>query len=223
MMGIPVLILGESGSGKTRSLKNFSKEELGIIAVAGKNLPFKSDFKPINLNRMSKQKHIDRYTLIKQIISLAKVKSIAIDDSQYLLAFDSFDKAKEKGYDKFTNMAVNFEKIIEYVIDETTDDTIVYFLHHTEQNEQGFSKAKTIGKMLDNQLTVEGLFSIVILCKSDENKHYFLTQSQGISTAKSPENMLPLEMENDLKMVDIAIREYWNLSEEQEGITHESI
>lgn len=216
-MGVPVLVIGESGSGKTRSLKNFKKNELGIIAVAGKNLPFKSDFKPINLNRMSKQKHIDRYSLIKEIISLAKVKSIALDDTQYLLAFDSFDKAKEKGYDKFTNMAVNFEKLIEYVIDETSDDTIVYFLHHTEQNEQGFNKAKTIGKMLDNQLTVEGLFSIVILCKSDENKHFFITQSQGISTAKSPEEMLPLEMENDLKAVDIAIRDYWNLSKHESG------
>lgn len=214
-MGVPVLVIGESGSGKTRSLKNFKKEELGIIAVAGKNLPFKSDFKPINLNRMSKQKHIDRYSLIKEIISLAKVKSIALDDTQYLLAFDSFDKAKEKGYDKFTNMAVNFEKLIEYVIDETSDDTIVYFLHHTEQNEQGFNKAKTIGKMLDNQLTVEGLFSIVILCKSDENKHFFITQSQGISTAKSPEEMLPLEMENDLKAVDAAIRDYWNLNKQE--------
>ncbi len=212
-MGVPVLVIGESGSGKTRSLKNFTRDELGIIAVAGKFLPFKSDLKPININRLSKQKHIDRYSLIRQIISAAKVKSIAIDDSQYLMAFDSFDKAKEKGYEKFTNMAVSFEKLIEFVIDETPDDMVIYFLHHIEMNEMGFAKAKTIGKMLDSQLTLEGLFSVVILCKCDENKHYFLTQSQGISTAKSPEEMLSLEMENDLKAVDTAIREYWNLSE----------
>lgn len=218
-MGVPVLVIGESGSGKTRSLKNFTKDELGIITVAGKPLPFKSDIKSINVNKLSLQKRMDRYALIKHVIkgNCEKVKSFAIDDTQYLMAFESFDKANEKGFDKFTNMAVSFQKLIRFVTDELPDDVIVYFLHHSEVTEIGRHKAKTIGKMLDNQLTIEGLFTIVLLCECNENKHYFITQSQGISTAKSPEDMLPLEMENDLKVVDQAIREYWNLGGESDA------
>lgn len=88
----------------------------------------------------------------------------------------------------------------------------MYFLHHVELTDGGKYKAKTIGKMLDNQLTVEGLFSIVLFCTADENHHYFITQSRGISTAKSPEDMFDDEIENDLKFVDTKIREYWNLT-----------
>ena len=128
------------------------------------------------------------------------------------MAFDSFDKAKELGYGKFTDMAVSFERLIEFVINDLPPDVIVYFLHHVELTDGGKYKAKTIGKMLDNQLTVEGLFSIVLFCTADENHHYFITQSRGISTAKSPEDMFDDEIENDLKFVDTKIREYWNLT-----------
>ena len=145
--------------------------------------------------------------------SKSKSKAFAIDDAQYLMAFDSFDKAKELGYGKFTDMAVNYEKLIEFVIEEMPDDVIVYFLQHTELTDSGKYKAKTLGKMLDNQLTVEGLFSIVLFCVSDENGHRFITQSNGISTAKSPEDMFDPEIENDLKFVDTKIREYWDLTQ----------
>ena len=89
---------------------------------------------------------------------------------------------------------------------------IVYFLHHTERRDDGVLKAKTIGKMLDEKLTVEGLFSIVLLCQARQDKHVFVTQSSGISTAKSPMDMFPGEIDNDLKAVDTAIREYWGLN-----------
>lgn len=211
-MGIPVLILGESGSGKSRSIKNFKPDEVGVINVAGKPLPFKTNIKTYNVNREAKKTGENRYLLVKAVLSKAKAKSIVIDDTQYLLAFDSFDKAKELGYGKFTDMAVNFEKLIEFVINDLSDDVIVYFLHHVELADNGKYKAKTIGKMLDNQLTIEGLFSIVLYCVADENRHYFVTQSKGISTAKSPEDMFAEEIENDLKFVDTAIREYWGLT-----------
>lgn len=211
-MGIPVLILGESGSGKSRSIKNFKPDEVGVINVAGKPLPFKTNIKTYNVNREAKKTGENRYLLVKAVLSKAKAKSIVIDDTQYLLAFDSFDKAKELGYGKFTDMAVNFEKLIEFVINDLSDDAIVYFLHHVELADNGKYKAKTIGKMLDNQLTIEGLFSIVLYCVADENRHYFVTQSKGISTAKSPEDMFAEEIENDLKFVDTAIREYWGLT-----------
>lgn len=215
-MGIPVFVLGESGSGKSTSLRNFEKKDFGLISVVGKPLPFKTDIKPYNINKVSKEKKKDRYTLIKSALLKSEVKTIVIDDSQYLLAFDSFDKAKEVGYGKFTDMAVNFKNLIEFCIDDLPDDKIVYFLHHCETTEFGKTKAKTIGKMLDSQLTIEGLFSIVIFCVSDNGVHKFITQSDGVTTAKSPMDMLPLEMDNDLKAVDAAIREYYEFENKGE-------
>lgn len=210
-MGTPVLILGESGSGKSASLRNFKKGEIGILNIAGKPLPFKSDLKPFNVSREAKEMGVDRYTLIKEVARKSKVNSIVIDDSQYLLAFDSFDKAKETGYGKFTDMAVNFENLIEFVINELDENKIVYFLHHCEVTDFGKTKAKTIGKMLDSQLTLEGLFSIVLLCQTDGITHKFITQSDGTTTVKSPMEMFDKEINNDLKMVDTTIREYYNI------------
>lgn len=210
-MGIPVLILGESGSGKSASLRNFKKGEIGILNIAGKPLPFKSELEPFNVSREAKKMSVDRYSLIKEIAKKSKANSIVIDDSQYLLAFDSFDKAKETGYGKFTDMAVNFESLIEFVINELDENKIVYFLHHCEVTDFGKTKAKTIGKMLDNQLTLEGLFSIVLLCQTDGVTHKFITQSDGTTTVKSPMEMFDKEINNDLKMVDTTIREYYNL------------
>lgn len=213
-MGLPVLIEGESGSGKSRSLKNFKPGEISIFNVAGKPLPFKNNgLATLSVAKLVKaNKGKSRYDVIKAAMFQSKSKAFAIDDSQYLMAFDSFDKAKELGYGKFTDMEVSFERLIEFVINDLPSDVIVYFLHHVELTDGGKYKAKTIGKMLDNQLTVEGLFSIVLFCTADENHHYFITQSRGISTAKSPEDMFDDEIENDLKFVDTKIREYWNLT-----------
>lgn len=215
-MGIPVLILGESGSGKSASLRNFKKDEVGVINVASKPLPFKTDIIPYNVSKVAKEKGKSRYDLIKSAVVNSKTKTFVIDDSQYLLAFDSFDKAKETGYGKFTDMAVNFERLIEFCINEVPDDKIVYFLHHCETTDLGKVKAKTIGKMLDSQLTVEGLFSIVLLCHTDGKTHKFITQSDGFTTAKSPMEMFDLEIDNDLKMVDSTIRKYYNLNSKGE-------
>ena len=210
-MGIPVLLLGESGSGKSASLRNFKKDEIGVINVASKPLPFKTDIQPYNVSKIAKEKGCDRYNLIKNALAKSKAKSLAIDDSQYLLAFDLFDKVAENGYTKFTNMAVSFERLIDFCINDLAEDKIVYFLHHCETTDFGKTKAKTIGKMLDNQLTVEGLFSIVLLCQTDGQVHKFITQSDGTTTAKSPMGMFELEIDNDLKTVDKTIREYYNL------------
>ena len=207
-MGIPVLILGDSGSGKSTSLRNFDPSEIGVFNVASKPLPFRK-----------KMKVVDKagYGTIVKALSNPKLKSYAIDDSQYLLAFEFFDRANETGYNKFTDMAVNFRNLIHYVIMNTPPDVIVYFLHHTEQTQDGKLKAKTIGKMLDEKLTVEGLFSIVLLAQAKKDSYVFVTQSQGYSTAKSPMDMFPPEIDNDLKMVDDTIREYWGLNKTQEG------
>lgn len=199
-MGIPVLILGASGSGKSASMRNFNEDEIGIFNVAGKPLPFRK--------KLPKVDNATYGTIIKAL-SKAGRKAYIIDDSQYLLAFEFFNRAKELGYQKFTDIALNFTNLIQYVIKNTSSDTIVYFLHHTEESAEGKLKAKTVGKMLDEKLTIEGLFTIVLLSAIEGTEYLFITNSDGNSTAKSPMEMFPLKIENDLKAVDKTIREYY--------------
>lgn len=216
-MGIPVLILGESGSGKSASLRNFDPDKVGVFNVAGKPLPFRK-----KLNVVSTVKNPDGgfrrvdYGDILKALARGKVKSYVIDDSQYLMAFEELDRAKETGYNKFTEMALNFSGLVRYIINNLPPDVIVYFLHHVETTEQGKVKAKTVGKMIDSKLTLEGLFSIVLLCEASNDGHHFITQSDGYTTAKSPMEMFEKEIDNDLAMVDATIREYWNLGGNEE-------
>ena len=213
-MAIPVLVIGRSGSGKTYSLKNFTADEVGIISVEKGRLPFKSNLKTVripkefgeDINTYAKL-NVARYSWIEMVIRKSKAKSIVIDDSQYLLVNELFDRSKEKTYDKFTDMARNFRDLIHYINELEDEEKIVYFLHHSELDSDGREKVKTIGKMLDEKLTVEGCFDIVLYCQD----HKFFTQANGISTAKSPEGMFELEIPNDLKAVDTAIREYYGL------------
>lgn len=202
-MGIPVLILGASGSGKSRSMKNFEPNEVGVFNVAGKPFPFKKKL-PYVENAT--------YEKIEKELQKCNYKKYVIDDSQYLLAFELFDKVKDTGYTKYTDIAIHFKNMLTYIVRSLPKDVIVYLLHHTEEGENGKIKAKTVGKMLDNQLTLEGLFSIVLFCVAEGTNHKFITQSDGSTTAKSPEDMFPsLAIENDLKYVDTVIREYWEL------------
>lgn len=213
-MAIPVFCIGRSGSGKTYSIKNFKADEVGVISVEKGRLPFKTDIKTVRIPKdfstanTSAQLNAAKYSWIQLIISKSQVKSIIIDDSQYLLVNELFDRSKEKGYDKFTDIAVNFRNLVHYVNDMPDDDKIVYFLHHSEADTDGREKAKTIGRMLDEKLTLEGCFDIVIYCQD----HKFYTQGDGMSTAKTPEGMFAeSEIPNDLKAVDTAIREYYGL------------
>ena len=187
-----------------------------MISVEKGRLPFKSDIKVVRIPKTftgSDQQqsfaavNAAKYAWIMQVIKTAKTKSIVIDDSQYLLANELFDRAYEKGYDKYTQMAVNFRNLIHFINDFEDEGKIVYFLHHSELDGDGREKVKTIGKMLDEKLTVEGCFDIVLYCQD----HKFFTQSNGQSTAKSPEDMFDLEIPNDLKAVDTKIREYYGM------------
>lgn len=206
-MGIPVLVLGESGSGKSASLRNFEPEDVSIFNVAAKPLPFKK--------KLPKKATSD-YAVIMDGISKSQKKAFVIDDSQYLMCFESFSRAKETGFGKFTDFALHFYNLVQFVIRQTPPDVIVYFLHHVEADSNtGKVKAKTMGKMLDSQLTLEGLFSIVLMCVADGKKHSFITQSDGFTTAKSPMDMFPATIDNDLKSVDQTIREYYELNEKE--------
>ena len=203
-MGLPVLILGESGSGKSTSLRNFNKDELVIYNVAGKPLPFRGG---TQLNRADNVS----YNTIMQNMSKKKFRCYVIDDSQYLLAFELFERVAEKTYDKFTEMAVHFYDLIQFVIRQMPPDCIVYFLHHTDDID-GKVKAKTVGKMLNEKLTVEGLFSIVLMAKNLDGHYIFRTHSDGRDTVKTPMDMFGQdEIDNDLKAVHAAIREYYNM------------
>lgn len=202
-MGMPVLILGASGSGKSASLRNFEPDEIGIFNVAGKPLPFRKKL-PLFNNA--------GYREIEAALKRPKLKAYVIDDSQYLMAFYLFDHVKDMGYGKFTQCAVDFRNLIDFIVRQTPPDVIVYLLHHTERDDNGFIKAKTSGKMLDNQLTVEGLFSIVLLAETDGKNHWFTTQSDGFTPAKAPMGLFPEKIENDLKKVDTEIREYYEMA-----------
>lgn len=201
-MGVPVLIMGESGSGKTYSIKNLDPENVGIFSVEKNRLPFKKDFKMVKNAG---------YSVIMKALAKPTLKIYVIDDSQYLLVNEFFDRAKESGYQKFTDLALNFRNLIHFISREIPDDIIVYFLHHTELDAAGRVKAKTIGRMLDEKLTVEGCFDIVLLAQAEGGEHFFVTQSDGYTTAKSPEGMFEPKIQNDLAIVDAAIREYWGL------------
>ena len=222
-MAIPVLIIGRSGSGKTYSLKGFNDftDSIGVISVEKARLPFKSGIKVARIPKYEDSPNIQtaaqisqaRYSFVERAIKSAKCKTIVIDDSQYLLADEFFDRAKENGYQKFTDIALNFRNLIHNINNMGEDDKIVYFLHHSEDDGAGREKVKTIGKMLDEKLTVEGCFDVVIYCRDQR----FYTQGDGISSAKTPEGMFDsVEIPNDLKFVDDKIREYWGLNGKEE-------
>lgn len=217
-MSIPVLCIGRSGSGKTYSLKNFKPEEVGILSVEKGRLPFKSDLKVVKVKSYNDGEHTPaqanaaRYSWIETAIRTSKLKSVVVDDSQYLLSGELFDRAYEKGYDKFVDIAAHFRNLVHYINELEEEDKIVYFLHHSELDADGREKVKTIGRMLDEKLCIEGCFDIVLFCQDQK----FFTQSNGQSVAKTPEGMFELEIPNDLKAVDDAIREYYNIPRAKE-------
>lgn len=200
--------MGESGSGKSASMRNFKENDVRVLNVASKPFPFR------NVNKLKKADKAT-YDMITGVVKSGQVLSYVIDDAQYLMAFESFAKAQIAGYGKFTEMAKNYEEMLRTIQEDTPPDTIVYVMQHVDTDDTGKVKAKTLGKMLDQQLTVEGLFTIVLLAKADEKGHYFLTQSDGTNPCKSPMGMFDdVKIDNDLKMVDDTIREYYGLKKQ---------
>lgn len=201
-MGVLVMVLGKSGSGKSTSLRNFEAGEIGIFNVAGKPLPFRK--------RLPKA---DRCGYCDIAATLAKndLRAYAVDDSTYLMQFSNFAKAKETGYGKFVDMAVEFERLLEAAM-ATDHDTVVYFLHHPDEDDRGNVRPKTVGRMLDEKLCIEGLFPIVIGCEVRDGRHVFSVEPDERGIAKAPMGMFDAGVfENDLKAVDAAIRDYWQL------------
>lgn len=201
-MGVSVLVLGASGSGKSTSLRNFEPGEVAVFDVAGKPLPFR---KRLDVA------HRPSYGVIMKKLKENSRRAYVIDDANYLMAFQNFALASVKGYDKFTTMAVNFEQLLE-ASNATDEDTVTYYLMHPEYDADGRMKPKSIGKMLDSQLCIEGMFPIVLVAQRMEDGYRFVTQTDGNTPAKTPMGMFPdVIIDNDLKMVDSAIREYWGM------------
>lgn len=210
-MAIPVMILGESGTGKSASLRNFSPEDVGVINVSGKPLPFRNKLKMLKS---------DSYLAIRKTLLGSKAPSIVIDDAQYLMANEFMRRAEERGYDKFTEIAKNFWSLVqETVAQQMPDNQIVYFLMHTDMSDDGRVRAKTIGKMLNEKITLEGLFTIVLRTSVSDGVYSFRTVNSGSDTVKTPMGMFEAaEIDNDLKAVDTAIREYYGINSKEEKI-----
>lgn len=202
-MGQAVLIIGESGTGKSASLRNFERGEVTYFNVAGKPLPFKG--------RFAHEIRTDSYRQIKKGLNELETPVAVIDDCQYLMANEYMRRSDERGYDKFTEIAKNFWELIT-MVGELPYDKVVYFLSHIDTDINGKEKIKTIGKLLDEKITVEGLFTIVLKTKVQDGKYSFSTQNNGNDTVKSPIGMFnSSEIDNDLKKVDNAVRAYYEL------------
>ena len=205
-MAILVMVYGQSGTGKSTSLRNFSPEDVSIINVSGKPLPFRKKLRTWST---------DNYQEIVQTLPKIQTPSIVIDDATYLMTNEFMRNARVTGFQKFTDMALNFNSLIE-ITRTLPDDKIVYFIGHSDQTDDGREHFKTIGKMLDNYVTVEGKFTIVLKTVVKDGEYYFSTQNNGQDTVKTPMEMFDRDLiPNDLKMVDDTIRNYYGLTKEE--------
>lgn len=207
-MAQKVLVLGDSGTGKSASLRNFKPEELLVINSAGKPLPFKNHFETVTprFERMTQD--------ILKAMDETEKKVIVVDDAQYIMSFQYMRRIKENGWDKWNDIQGDFFNIIK-ACDYMPDDVIVYFLSHLQRDDEGHEKIKTMGKMLDEKITIEGLFTIVLKTSVKDGQYFFLTQNSGLDTVKSPIGMFPsYAIDNDLKYVDTKIRNYYEIGDD---------
>lgn len=216
-MGQKVLILGGSGTGKSASLRNFKTDEIFVINSAGKPLPFKNHFEAVtpSFNRLTQD-------VMKALDSTDK-KVIVVDDAQYIMSFQYMRRIKENGWDKWNDIQGDFFNIIQHV-DDLPDDVVVYFLSHIQRDDDGHEKIKTMGKLLDEKITIEGLFTTVLKTLVKDGQYFFLTQNSGLDTVKSPIGMFPsYAIDNDLKYVDTKIRNYYEIGDYADDETVEKM
>ena len=202
-MGVCVLILGESGSGKSTSLRNFKPGTIGVLNVMGKPLPFRGDLQTAD--------HAN-YGTIQQTLKANNLKCYVVDDAGYLMQLENFRRINENGYGKFSDIALHFEQVIEWAT-QTDADTIVYLMMHVDVDANGKSKPRTVGKMIDEKFCIEGACPIVLYSTIQDGKYVFVTKGDGLNGAKAPMDMLPDVMDNDLAEVDRLIRDYWGMQQ----------
>lgn len=205
-MSISTIILGESGTGKTTSLRNLNPDEVALIQVIKKPLPFRSaGWMPYVTDSWEK--------IIKGMNLAAENgrKIIVIDDFQYVMANEFMRRSQERGFDKFTEIGNHAWEIFN-VAGTLPDDVRVYLLSHTQESDNGTVKLKTIGKMLDEKITPEGMFTIVLRTIVSDGHHFFRTRNSGSDTVKSPIGLFETDIiDNDLAFVDKEICNYYSI------------
>ena len=224
-----LIVGGDSGHGKTTSIRNLDPKTTFIIQIISKPLPFKGW--KTNYPLMDKTTYVgNRYILfdeeydgkknaaevylgaskrlrsILRLIAVKKpeIKTIVMDDTQYIMSYEYMARAKEKGFDRFNAIAENFFNAVQTATSISHEIDVV-LLHHTEVVD-GIRKLKTVGKLLDSMITIEGLFSMVFMTEVERvdglNIYKFLTHSDGTNTAKTPMGMFDTDdIENDLKVI----------------------
>ena len=206
MNSVPVLLIGQSGSGKSTSLRNFKGDEVAVVNVLGKPLPFKSDIKAGKCD--------DYATILKAIANTPK-KTIVIDDANYLITNEFMNKSSVKGFDKYNEMGNNFFNLINGIKNIQGGKT-VYLIMHEDTDENGNVKPKTIGKLLDDKVNIQGMFTICIRSMFDNGNYIFRLKTNGQDCVKTPFGMFESDsMENDLKAFDEVVREYYELDKEE--------
>lgn len=212
-MGLPVLIIGKSGSGKSTSLRN-CKDGFAMIKVLNKPLPFKGKIPSVVSD--------DYQQIMKQLCN-KQFNSFVIDDAGYLITNHFMSKHSSVGggnavFSLYNDLGDRFWNLIQFVINSLPAEKIVYIIMHEECTENGDIKPKTIGKLLDEKVCIEGMFTIVLRCVSENGTHKFITQSDGGAVSKSPIGMFEtLEIDNDLKVVDDTIRDYYELGKGEDS------
>jgi hypothetical protein len=207
MKSVPVLLIGKSGSGKSASMRNFKKEEIAIANVLGKPLPFKS-----NLDAPK----VDNYDILLKAIQNTDKKVIVVDDANYLITNEFMNKSSVKGFDKYNEMGNNFFNLINGIKNIEGGKT-VYLIMHEDTDDDGNVKPKTIGKLLDDKVNIQGMFTICLRSMYDNGNYIFRLKTNGQDCVKTPIGLFDEEqMENDLKLVDTKIREYYELDKESE-------
>lgn len=203
-----VLIMGESGTGKSTSMRNCSADTIAVVNPVGKPLPFKNRF--VTLDNETDARKICKW--MKEQAAAGK-KLIVVDDFQYILAVPYMNRIKETGWDKYNDFGANYFEIIN-VCKDLPDDVVVAYMTHLETLENGLTTVKLIGKLLREKITIEGLFTVVLRTGVNEGKYYFYTQNSGKDTVKSPLGMFPAyAIDNDLNYVADKIRNYYEIGQ----------
>lgn len=213
-MATPILIMGKSGAGKSTSLRNCAgNDNWNIIRVLNKPLPFKG-----KINGW----YTDDYQTVMKCLVQSKAKNIVIDDAGYLITNTFMRGHASQGagnaiFTFYNKIGDEFWNLIQFITEKLPEDKIVYVMMHEDQNEFGQIKAKTIGKILDDKVCLEGMFTIVLRCIEESGKHLFVTQAADGAISKSPMGMFEnLTIDNDMLLVEKAIRDYYELNESED-------
>lgn len=218
-MSISTVILGESGTGKTASIRNLNPKDVLLIQAVKKPLPFKADgWKYWRKGMTEDEWNIyvsDNHENILKVMNKTNKKIIIIDDFQYVMANEFMRRSDERGFDKFTDIGKHAWEIF-MEANALPDDVRVYIFCHTQTSDQGEIRLKTIGKMLDEKITPEGLFTIVLRTFVSEGSYFFTTKNNGRDTVKAPIGLFGSDrIENDLNCIDQEIKNYYEIGEQQ--------